>query len=47
MIPEIQQMIDLMQQSWTVTKHETNFDLSKVKLVSVSDPNMWFVVSII
>lgn len=47
LIPEVQNMIDLMQQNWTVTKYETNFDLSKIKLVSASDPDMWFVVSII
>lgn len=47
MMPAVQEMIDLLQQPWTVTKAESNFNLSIIKLVSTADPNMWFVVSLV
>ena len=47
LLPSIQKMVDTLQQQWYVEKDETLFDLSRVKLVSSTDPDMWFVVSLI
>ena len=37
---------DLMSQEFVVTAYQTTFDLTKMKLTSASDPDLWFVVSI-
>jgi hypothetical protein len=47
LVPSVQAMIDLLQQRWIVDKSETSFDLSRVRLVLASDPNVWFTMSLV
>jgi hypothetical protein len=47
LVPSVQAMIDLLQQRWIVDKSETSFDLSRVRLVLASDPNVWFTLSLV
>lgn len=42
----LREFVNFMSQQFTITKNITNFNLSTVKLTSVGDPNLWFVVTL-
>lgn len=45
-LPHIQDLINLLQQSWTPVAEGSRFDLSKVKLISSADASTWFIVTL-
>ena len=45
-LPNIQVLIDLLQQNWIPGASGSLFDLSMLKLVSSNDSNMWFLVTL-
>lgn len=45
-VPSMQEMLNALSKQFVVTKNETRFNLSKLKLVSATDENSWFVISL-
>lgn len=46
-IPSLVDMLNALSGSFTASKAETGFDLAKTKLISSTNPNDWFVVTLI
>ncbi|NPE24034.1 DUF4302 domain-containing protein [Prevotella sp. PCHR] len=46
-IPSLLDMLNALSSSFTASKSETGFDLTKTKLTSSANPNDWFVVTLI
>lgn len=46
-VESVQSMIDLLQQRWLVDKSKTYFNLSEVRLVLASNPDIWFTLRLV
>ncbi|NPD91906.1 DUF4302 domain-containing protein [Xylanibacter muris] len=45
-LPELRTVVDNLAQKFAVAANETKFNLSTVKLISVANPELWFVVTL-
>jgi hypothetical protein len=45
-LPAVQAIVSLFSQEFVVTNALTKFDVTRVKLTSVSDPDLWFTVTL-